>query len=267
MSLTEMLVSLLVLSIFATSAFSFFSASRNLAVKMEGEIFEADSLRVAVDTIARDLSAAGCGIPLEGDLFTPLILGDPPDGKDWSESFTVYSNTAGKEAVLAEPARAGTRTVRVVRTNLAKGDRMLLRSSADWEVARVAAVSRSGSESLIDLRDSLSHAYGSASGVETIQYSYDRRRRVLYRSENGGTRQPLLERCSDFKLRLFEGLDHGQLFGRVMTEGLLVSDASVELAAGGRTVSRAFPLWLGLLDTKFVSRPFDESRTDVEIGT
>ncbi len=255
MTLAEALVSLVVTLMFVISAFGYFSAARDMAVRMSGELFDADLLRLVADTLVRDLSFSGSGIRLQGDGFTPLVLGEQPAGKDWSESVTVYSNIAGKEVILCDEVEIGNKAIRAAGTSIQSGDRLLMRSLSDWQVVRVDRVSVSGGITMITLHDDPRGNFSTACGVTVISYSFDRRKRKLSRSENGGSPQPLLENCTDFKLRLENRITGERMSGSVTEEGLLMTELAVEVASGGRMAERRFPFLLDLLSSKFLGRP------------
>lgn len=257
--LADALVGMAVTSVFAVSAFSYFSATRDVAARLGTTVFQTDSLRLAADYIAQDVRCAGSGIAfLDHDRFTPLQLGSPPDGKNWSESVTVYSNGEGAAVTLAAPVEAGNPVLAATTETVGPGQRLLLRGDQGWEVARVQEVRKDGPFDLITLASPPRYGYSDATGVTVTGYSYDRRLRRLYRSTNGGSRQPLLEECADFKIQIADRESGEPLGGSLGIENLAGAVFRIEIASAGRSVQMQFQSLFEDIESRFFEREGDE---------
>ncbi|MEW6367730.1 MAG: hypothetical protein AB1714_24120 [Acidobacteriota bacterium] len=253
-TLAEAAVSLMLISLFVLAAFRCFSAARDTAARITSRAFGVDSLRLAADAMTHDLFCAGSGLVSDDSGFAPLVTGPPLPGGPWTDSATVYANNAGQVVVLAAPVLRGDRQLRAISASVEDGDRVLLRASGAWEAARVDDVRRHGPETHITLQSPCAHDYTSAAGVTIVQYSYDRRSRRLYRSVNGGTRQPLLEECTGLRLCVITRQDGRPVFGPVDFDSLLRADCNYDLSVAGKTVSRRVPFLVGHLESGFFGR-------------
>ncbi|MBI2838845.1 MAG: hypothetical protein HYX75_11045 [Acidobacteria bacterium] len=257
--LADALVGMAVTALFAMSAFSYFSATRDVAVRLGTTVFQTDSLRLAADSVAQDVRCAGSGIAfLDHDDFTPLQLGSPPNGKNWSESVTVYSNGDGATVTLAAPVEAGNPVLAATTETVGPGQRLLLRGEHGWEVARVEEVRKDGPVDLITLSSPPRSAYSQATAVTVTGYSYDRRLRRLYRSTNGGSRQPLLDECADFKIQIADRDTGEPLGGSLGIENLAGAVFRIEIATAGRSVQMQFQSLFEDIDSRFFEREGDE---------
>lgn len=251
-SLVETLVAMLVTGLMAAGALGYFTSTAVVAARLDQTTQARSSLALAADVIARDLWSAGSGlVHPQSDSFCPIVLGESTNAGGWAESVTIYHNNRGIRVELDAPVGVGASFLTARNCTAAESDRLLLRGIGAWEVRRVRRVDRGGGSTTITLDAPTTGSRDNASGVTVVSLSYDPTRRKLYRSLNQGTRQPLLEECDRFRVRVLNRDTLAPRSGMIPAGLLAGSQIELAIAHDGQATTRGVMPVCELLQSRF----------------